>query len=275
MKYSRLYQWTRVGIALVSLGPLRVGGGRGYDIEEPDLPVIRNASGNPIIPGSSLKGVTRSAISRVTGLPWDELVYLFGSSGKGEGEEEGETKGDKFASPLIFSDAVAEVKSTKERIHIRINPKTGGVQNLFEVEFVPENTSFKGEIMGRNLPVSTLAGVVYLLKSLMDLDLARIGGFKTRGYGRVKMDVSGVTHFQTREKVEYETQLGTLRGRSRKVGCEVLKQGNLTALKVTEEGKELKQVKVETYDPGLILSFKLNVEDFLELGRTVAEEWLR
>ncbi len=45
---------------LVAVTPLRVGAGKSTSATGPDQPVVKNVFGDPVIPGSSLKGVLRS-----------------------------------------------------------------------------------------------------------------------------------------------------------------------------------------------------------------------
>jgi len=50
---------------LVFDSALRIGAQKSQSVDEPDLPVLRNAAGLPYIPGSSLKGALRSYVESV------------------------------------------------------------------------------------------------------------------------------------------------------------------------------------------------------------------
>ncbi|MCQ3933167.1 MAG: CRISPR-associated RAMP protein [Chloroflexi bacterium] len=45
--------------------PLRIGTGKVADVTGPDMPVIKDALGNPVIPGASLKGAMRSYVEAI------------------------------------------------------------------------------------------------------------------------------------------------------------------------------------------------------------------
>ncbi|MEM4540824.1 MAG: RAMP superfamily CRISPR-associated protein, partial [Archaeoglobaceae archaeon] len=49
---------TAVG-KLKAVSPIRVGAGKEFSVVTSDLPVIKNSKGEPIIPGSSIKGFFR------------------------------------------------------------------------------------------------------------------------------------------------------------------------------------------------------------------------
>ncbi len=45
--------------------PLRIGTGKDADVTGPDLPVVKDVLGNPVIPGASLKGAMRSYVEAI------------------------------------------------------------------------------------------------------------------------------------------------------------------------------------------------------------------
>ena len=160
--------------------PIRIGAGRGMGVVTSDLPVIKNAKEKPVIPGSSLKGFFRGHLQKL----------LLAKMGETEADRMlreifGGVKDDDGASAILFHELEMKNGKVAERKHIAINPETGGVRNLFDVECVLEGAVFEGRILSaRNLNPKALALLKPVL-DLADLGLGRIGGFKSRGYGEV------------------------------------------------------------------------------------------
>lgn len=179
-KYEVLY---RLGMRVETLLPLRIGIGREDRVTEPDSPVIKDTHNRPIIPGSTLKGFFRANSERI--------LRSFLSEDKAKSIIE-EVFGDAedHASCMFFGDLKAVKAELDVRKHIMIDPETGAVSpgRLFEVEFVKEGAIFEGgNLIARNISPCYL-GLLHAVKALTDEQLIRIGGFKSRGYGAVKMD---------------------------------------------------------------------------------------
>ncbi len=185
-KYKILYT---IETKITNEIPLRIGGDKDNPrISEPNLPVIKDKNGTPIIPGSSLKGYYRGNIHRLLMTIWNNEIAinnlmdkLFGGSG---------TDDDAHSSPILFSTLVPKdinKRLTDSRTHIQIDRRSQGVKNTFEVEYVYENTDFIGKISAINVhPV--FFGLFHTIKTLAETGIARLGGFKSRGYGRIKID---------------------------------------------------------------------------------------
>ncbi len=47
---------------LTTITALKIGAGRSIEVTDPDVPVIKDANGHPLIPGSSFKGALRSRL---------------------------------------------------------------------------------------------------------------------------------------------------------------------------------------------------------------------
>ncbi|MEM4735819.1 MAG: RAMP superfamily CRISPR-associated protein, partial [Candidatus Thorarchaeota archaeon] len=181
LSYELLY---RIDLKIELVLPLRIGSGRNDTSPvEPELPVIKDVQDRPIIPGSSLKGFFRANTLRLlNGLSASHSAIVnvvFGDS-------------SCHASCLHFSDLSMTSGKVGTRKHIGIDLQTGAGDNgrLFEVEMVAEGSVFEGlAIRGRNLnPV--LLGLIHAVKSLCNNGVCRLGGFKSRGYGHVKMNVT-------------------------------------------------------------------------------------
>ena len=220
--FRSYYIITRIEASIRNLTPLRVGAGKGYRIGEPDLPIVRTPDKRAVIPGSSLKGVFRNNLARFLNLDVEkDLSYAFGSGGD-----------NPLGSSLLFSDFVTEKPvETVERAHIRIDLRTGGTQNLFQVEYVPENNVFKGLIIGRNIPLTDLSAMVSVITKLLNLGVVRVGGFKSRGYGIVNFDIDKIQVMLPSEELTYKTELGIKRRGAREIRIKV--EGD----KLVENGK--------------------------------------
>lgn len=216
-----------VSAYLTNVEPLRVGKGRGRGFAElSDLPVIKMRLQDrdvPYIPGSSLKGTFRSeaiklvsvkdvttcsGLSRQTCLhkPW---ANDFEACLRRHDLEEAKRLfwhyaclGCKiFGAPHIvgrvaFSDAYpigegGEILpfSIGVKAGIAIDRRTGAVYRgaLFDAEYVEPGARFKFLMTATNLPnyaMGLLASVLFN----MNEGIVRLGGFKTRGYGRVRVE---------------------------------------------------------------------------------------
>ena len=175
---------TKLNGKITTKSPMRIGVGRGLEVLESDLPIVKNAKGSPVIPGSSLKGFFRSNLQRILYMKFDGnsveslLNEIFG------GKENGE-----HASSILFHELEAEANKYKiaERKHIAIDPEKGSVKNLFDAECVMDGSTFSRCLLtARNLSPKGLA----LFKAVIDatnLGLTKLGGFKSRGYGSIEI----------------------------------------------------------------------------------------
>jgi len=167
-------------------GPFRIGLGREQSIVESDLPVIKNASELPIIPGSSLKGLFRGTLMRLLNSrknPRNDrfITELFG------GKEPNE-----HAAAMLFHTLSANSPNVKIQKHIKINPETMSVSHLFDLEYVPEKTEFTGAFVTfRNLSPIYL-GVIQSVINLLNEGFIKFGGFKSRGYGKISISIDHI-----------------------------------------------------------------------------------
>ena len=132
---------------------LHIGGHRESAPGEMDMGVLKDAAGNPIIPGSSLKGVLRSEMEKLlNGLekpactPADlcptreecTVCLLFG--------------GREYAGSIRIRDAVTDTRTTVVRDGVRIDRSTRKAAGsaLYQLEVVPRGTVFNGRITIEN-----------------------------------------------------------------------------------------------------------------------------
>jgi len=101
-----------------------------------------------------------------------------------------------YSSKIIFSDAYpldenGEILpfSFNTRTGIAIDRKSGAVFKgaLYTVEFIEPGAKFRFLITSRNLPNYAL-GLVGMIIRMMNSGEVKIGGFKTRGFGAVRID---------------------------------------------------------------------------------------
>ncbi|EZQ01538.1 hypothetical protein CM19_13045 [Candidatus Acidianus copahuensis] len=259
VEYFKAYHLlVRLNAEIVTVSPLRVGAGKGTDIGEPDLPILRLNDGRAVIPGSSLKGIFRSTVARILNKNSEDIYYLFGGKVSNGGNQE-----VSIGSPLIFDDFISDhVIPSLERSHIKINPKSGGVQHLFQVEYVPNNVKFYGNILARNLAPLTLGYIVSAVKALMDQRIVKVGGFKSRGYGAVSFSLKEVSFLVPSKSSSFKTRF-TRNGNETEVKIEIV-DGN--KLKVTE-GSTTKEIPVKAVDEKpLFVNIKVDPESFINLN---------
>lgn len=145
---------------------------------------VRNIqeAGQPVIPGSSIKGVIRaraSMIAKWKGLPDSTVDDIFGrESGKAD---------NGIAGKLQFEDCRMSSDETRKISRIRINRFTGGVirQGLFREEPVCSKVSLRITV-----PTDCTVGcglLVYVLRDLA-LDLVSLGSGDAVGRGRISTE---------------------------------------------------------------------------------------
>ncbi|MEM4677389.1 MAG: CRISPR-associated RAMP protein Csx7 [Candidatus Korarchaeota archaeon] len=190
------------------------------------LRIRHNGTNVPYIPGSSLKGIFRSYATLLAKHEGLEVCTGLSKETCGETKYVNDRKlGDLinelmmrsstdamkvfyekaclmckiFGSPLymskvLFSDAYPIDESgqiidakTNVRTGIAIDRRTGAAGALYKVEFVEPGARFKLSIRCRNLPNYAI-GILSLVLKRINEGLIKIGGFKSRGFGTVKIE---------------------------------------------------------------------------------------
>jgi len=186
--------------------PIHIGSGRGErEIGEVDLPILKGPSGQPYVPGSSLKGKVRAEAERIArekGMPVCSPPDVRNMCGTTKASQEPDkfciccrifgTAGEvSVASKVKLRDAypTKEVGETLKRTGIAMDRSTGSVapRNLYLIEAVPAGTHFNLEIVAENLTDEELRLLKAALKSVQD---SALGGFTTRGFGKVRFNFS-------------------------------------------------------------------------------------
>ena len=177
---------------------LHIGGSSAFSaIGAVDAPVIRDVrSGNPMIPGSSLKGKMRSLLakaynSEIAKTPDDDceaLTSLFGCA----------RKGNVHTSRILFSDMVMsnweELKkygiTSKTEVKFENTIKrTTAVANPRQIERVIRGSEFPMSLVYEVQDEETMIKDFKILREgfrLLEYDY--LGGHGSRGYGKVKFN---------------------------------------------------------------------------------------
>lgn len=225
--FHRLDSRLRLSGVLVTRTGLHVGAGSA-DFEGLDQPVLRDGLGFPFIPGSSLKGVVRSTIEALlrgfdrpdTGL-WacDPLSEGEGGQAPACGyHESGERKqaeeanhcavcnllGSRvLASHVRFSDALMlrseRITPIELRDGVAIDRDLGTVhgKQKYDFEVVAPGTEFDLEIFVEN-PRPWSMGLLMMGFGQVADGFTAIGGFTSRGLGRVHLEWTSLEVFTAR-----------------------------------------------------------------------------
>lgn len=225
--HYKLYRDIKLSINYKTLTPLRIGASKGKSPFAPiDLQVIRiNINGRevPYIPGSSLKGVFRSASESIT-KSYNIETCSSGSCSeiRNNGYRNGERLRDAlknnnlnevinilnnyciccklfgsttYASHIKFGDAYPNdgKVSLGVKTGIAINRRSGAVKRgaLYDVEFVSPDSEFNGEIILNNTPNYAIGLLAKVIDNI-NIGLVRFGGFKSRGFGKVKLTITAI-----------------------------------------------------------------------------------
>jgi CRISPR-associated RAMP protein (TIGR02581 family) len=200
--------------ALTCQTGLHIGAGKSADFAGSDLPVVRDASGRPFIPGSSLRGVLRAGIESFSlslsldalrrkakdealpaGMPedfakgWLELDLverLFGAVA----EEKKRTI--SYGSRFQISDATSEgdtLFEVRDGVGIQRETRTAAPSAKFDVEVVPAGTRFQGRVRLKN-PADYEVGLIAQALWMLSEGVLLLGGKSSRGLGWVKVSVT-------------------------------------------------------------------------------------
>lgn len=173
---------------LVADSAVHVGSGESGMV---DLPVMIDAWGSPLIPGTSIAGCLRRAMS-AAGWSTSRLDDVFGWSGEGDAGG---------ASRLLVEDAIAnssvdlEVRTTTAIDRVTGAGKAGA---LFSREVIPAGTKFDfalelEEVRGQEGVSSEGDDQIAALIKVLSSGIS-VGAATTRGLGRVHLDSASITH---------------------------------------------------------------------------------
>ncbi len=239
--FHRLTSRLRITGMLETKTALRIGSGGGGDLDASDLPVLRDADGYPLIPGSSLKGVVRSTVESIVrgatvdgaaGDVWscdplsDEVMETGATCGRhasGDGARQQALSqrhcavcrlfGSRvIASHVRFSDAMLhDAESLKRRGRIPVEVRDGvaidrdlrtahGGQK-YDFEVIAPGTRFELEVFVEN-PEDWLMGLLVIGFDQVAEGFTAIGGFTSRGLGRVGIEWRAMTRYDARSLLD-------------------------------------------------------------------------
>lgn len=103
-----------------------------------------------------------------------------------------------YSAHIIFSDAYpTDNVSIGVKTGIAINRRSGAVKGgaLYQVEFVNPNSIFHGSIRLINLPNYAIGLILKIIKDMVNNGITRFGGFKSRGFGHVNINIDKIKGF--------------------------------------------------------------------------------
>lgn len=201
---------------------LRVGAGKGGDAM--DLPILRDVDGLPFLPGASIKGVVRStteALIRGIGGPSDSTLWSCDpfsekSCGFHKSGERENIRTDTHctvcrlfgshvvASHVRISDAMAVERGGAIPIELRdgvsIDRDLGTVHKgqKYDFQVVSPGTTFGLEVFADNVSDWQLGLLMTGFEQIAG-GFSGLGGFTSRGLGRVDLKWSEVVDFAPRD----------------------------------------------------------------------------
>lgn len=176
-----------------------------------DVEIKRDKQNNPFFSGKQVKGILRERVLQFkNALSEDSDSFIK----KYFGEEGNYLKKNDF-SKIIFSNLTLKKDNTEKigsRYGIRIDRRTRTTipQSLFYYEFLRENNEFEGTLTFKD--DIDKEDLKFILVSLFHLDF--IGGFKSRGLGKVKVNIEG------RNINDLEEIIKNLKGEKEKINKE-------------------------------------------------------
>lgn len=209
---------------LVALDPIHIGSSAKESLNpiELDSPVLKDAAGNPVIPGSSIKGVVRSQFERVMRSLFPEKTGSCGVFGTENCLTADDRKmltpeklyekscqtcrlfgGIAVAGKLRFKDASyisqnGRACQYEKRDGVGIDRDTGAAAGSakFDFEIVPRGSRFRFSLIAENLDPEQqkqLKFIVALLEgTLIPDDYLAFGGKTTRGLGRMQLEQTSI-----------------------------------------------------------------------------------
>jgi CRISPR-associated protein Csm3 len=214
-----------IDASLVCLTGLHIGAGKGsLEIGGADNPVVKDAFGRPVVPGSSLRGRIRSLLEQALGLTApEEMVYLsrrrgqevrihqsdrnddpvcllFGRNPGRMDRVKGDAVESRHITParLAVYDAPLEVESITAQMREQLDDEMTEVKsenaidritaqaNPRTLERVPAGARFRVRIVVDILQEEDRGLVPYVVQGLRLLEDSALGGGGSRGSGRVE-----------------------------------------------------------------------------------------
>ncbi len=234
--FHKLSQRLRLTGTLTTRTALRIGSGGGGELDGVDLPVLRDATSYPLIPGGSFKGSIRSTIEalvRGAGYAKETGIRSCNPLADKKGMEDiacgwhapGERKNVQvddhcavcqlFGSQVLsshvrFTDlmiSTAERKRGRPPVEIRDGVaidrdlRVAANQRKYDFEVVAPGVHFDFELFVDN-PKPWLMGLLLVGFDQLREGFTALGGFTSRGLGRVDISWSEMTIVSARDLLE-------------------------------------------------------------------------
>ncbi|MBH8566561.1 CRISPR-associated RAMP protein [Nostoc sp. CENA67] len=213
---------------LTTITALRISAGRSSEPIGSDLPVIKDALGNPLIPGSSFKGALRSRLESflrgivgnnrklvanpaiedewsITSLEMRQLKTTYNNDEALTTEilKHTDLVSHLFGSPWIASKfqvrdltVVAETwfgqYQERDGVAIDRDTETAANSKLYDFQVVPASTQFQFKAVVENAEAWEL-GLLMIGLHQFETEQIPLGGGRSRGLGVVKLDIENMT----------------------------------------------------------------------------------
>jgi CRISPR-associated RAMP protein (TIGR02581 family) len=213
---------------LTTITALKIGAGRSVEPTDPDVPVIKDALGNPLIPGSSFKGALRSRLesflrgidpsfandpSELSSSLWmNRVKELKTAADKIRNAQDRDVQlthdlvalTDKasllFGSPwmagkLQIRDLTVQKENwfgqyqERDGVAIERDTETAADGRKYDFQVVPAGTIFDFQAAAENVEDAEL-GLLMLGLTQFENDMIPLGGGRSRGLGVVHLDLS-------------------------------------------------------------------------------------
>lgn len=221
IRHDRLFQQINIQGKLLIESPVRIGGSREatpYQISDLSIIRIRTKDGMvPYIPGSSLKGLIRSAVEKVysssskKGKICNSTSFRDSCGGKFNKELKNTRNNEQivkiieenfceickifgtsgFKSHILFTDCYpisSQSFTISKKVGISMNRRLGGADRgaLYNTEFLEPDSEFQFLLSINNLSTEQI-GLLFAGFKLINQKRLFLGSFSSRGFGKFKI----------------------------------------------------------------------------------------
>lgn len=228
MLYNKFENKTIVKGILEAVDPVHIGASAKNTLNPNDVDssVLKDNNGNPVIPGSSIKGVVRSKFEAVLRSLNNENIRvcdIFNTKdptcitnedakiiNKDKNKDDYKKAallyekscdvcrifgGREIAGKLQFKDCffIGEKCNYERRDGVAIDRKTGAAKRgaKYDFEVIPKGTEFDFMLIAENLDEQQMKYLDFIIKliegTLIDGDYIAVGGKTSRGMGRIRL----------------------------------------------------------------------------------------
>lgn len=232
--HAAIQRIVRFDLRLACRTGLHIGAGKSGDLVGSDLPVMRDAAGWPLIPGSSLRGVLRATIESLSrSLDLDRARPKPDDAESQEDEDRGsqlelewrewglaerlfgrvaqDRESLSYGSRLHISDLLCETAGgtpvaveLRDGVAISRELRTAAGSAKFDLEVVPAGTAFKGRVRLTN-PADFEVGLLAQALWMLDQGLVLLGGKSARGLGWMEVTATPPVSIGARAILERST----------------------------------------------------------------------